>query len=113
MTIVTLSLASQLQGSESHQADLAAAEQCTQRFSQYEDKEPALVLEQGNEPTEFRRAFKLPLQRPPLVPNVIFPFREDAFHFWIRTTHCKRLQSQHDLPLEEAAVCCTGAVSLQ
>ena len=65
-----------MQGSESYQADLAAAEQCTRRFSQYEDKEPAIVLEQGMESAEFRRAFKLPMQRPPLVPNVSHPLRE-------------------------------------
>ena len=59
-----------MQGSESYQTDLTAAEQCARRFSQFEDKEPALVLEQGMEPAEFRKAFKLPMQRPPLVPNV-------------------------------------------
>lgn len=59
-----------MQGSESFQGDLKAAELCTQRFCQYEDKEPAVILEQGAEPAEFRRAFKLPMQRPPLVPNV-------------------------------------------
>lgn len=59
-----------MQGGESHQTDLAAAEQCSRLFTRYEDKDPAVLLEQGTETADFKKAFKMPMQRPPLVPHV-------------------------------------------
>lgn len=63
-----------LQGCESLPKDLTAAEDCVRLFSRFEGKGPATILEQGSEPPDFRRAFKMQMQRPPLVPNVGLPF---------------------------------------
>ena len=62
-----------LQGSDSSHVHSAAAEQCARQFSHYEQKWPAAAIEQGIEPEEFRKAFKmLPQQQPRSInaPNV-------------------------------------------